>query len=380
MKDVISPIGGKGNPLLIDNSMSISECISGVEGSSVAAPQKGLFSELGLEHLLRDGASTSSVTKSCIDSDQWNISKRRRIEICQTSNNHTQLGGGFWGAKSMEPINNGAQIPHFGSLKECVPKSQGELWIDDTHSMDAKSCVSASTRRPEELAKPAKKRARPGESTRPRPKDRQMIADRIKELRDLIPNASKLSIDALLGRTVKHMLFLQNLTKHADKLKKLDESKLIRRSNSLVQKENTSSICSGSSSRDATWAYEVGGQNLFCPIVVEDLGHPGQMVIEMLCEERGYFLEIADIVRGLGLTIIKGVMESRDGKIWAHYIVEGNRHVTRMDVFVSLMQLLQGSTTTGEIKRASEPTRTINNGGPSWSNYQQHRHLVPLPI
>lgn len=42
----------------------------------------------------------------------------------------------------------------------------------------------------------------------------------------------------------------------------------------------------------------------------------------MLCEERGYFLEIADIVRGFGLTILKGVMEARKDKIWAHFIVE----------------------------------------------------------
>lgn len=42
----------------------------------------------------------------------------------------------------------------------------------------------------------------------------------------------------------------------------------------------------------------------------------------MLCEERGLFLEIADIVRGLGLTILKGVMEARDDKVWARFAVE----------------------------------------------------------
>ena len=44
--------------------------------------------------------------------------------------------------------------------------------------------------------------------------------------------------------------------------------------------------------------------------------------LQMLCEERGSFLEIADVVKGLGLTILKGVMESRNGKIWAHFTVE----------------------------------------------------------
>ena len=42
----------------------------------------------------------------------------------------------------------------------------------------------------------------------------------------------------------------------------------------------------------------------------------------MLCEERGLFLEIADIIRGLGLTILKGIMETRNEKIWARFAVE----------------------------------------------------------
>lgn len=42
----------------------------------------------------------------------------------------------------------------------------------------------------------------------------------------------------------------------------------------------------------------------------------------MLCEEQGYFLEIADIIRGFGLNILKGRMEVRENKIWARFIVE----------------------------------------------------------
>ncbi|KAF5958598.1 hypothetical protein HYC85_005823 [Camellia sinensis] len=57
-----------------------------------------------------------------------------------------------------------------------------------------------------------------GENCRPRPRDRQLIQDRIKELRDLVPNGSKCSIDSLLERTIKHMLFMQSITKHAEKL------------------------------------------------------------------------------------------------------------------------------------------------------------------
>ena len=42
----------------------------------------------------------------------------------------------------------------------------------------------------------------------------------------------------------------------------------------------------------------------------------------MLCEEKGFFLEIVDIIQGFGLTILKGVMEVRENKIWACFVVE----------------------------------------------------------
>lgn len=44
--------------------------------------------------------------------------------------------------------------------------------------------------------------------------------------------------------------------------------------------------------------------------------------LQMLCEERGLFLEIADLIKGLGLTILKGVMEARNDKIWSRFSVE----------------------------------------------------------
>lgn len=45
-------------------------------------------------------------------------------------------------------------------------------------------------------------------------------------------------------------------------------------------------------------------------------------LLQILCEEHGFFLEIADEIRGFGLNILKGVMESRENKIWARFIVE----------------------------------------------------------
>ncbi|KAK8969027.1 Transcription factor bHLH155 [Platanthera guangdongensis] len=143
------------------------------------------------------------------------------------------------------------------SLKDVQRKFLVCPWIDDSCSVNAK----------DSRAKVVRKRARPGESTRPRPKDRQQIQDRLKELREIVPNGAKCSIDALLELTIRHMIFLRNVMEYSDKLKLAEGPK-------------------------------------------------------MLCEERGFFLEIADIVRGFGLTILKGVLEIRGTKIWARFLLE----------------------------------------------------------
>ncbi|KAK4418378.1 Transcription factor [Sesamum alatum] len=208
-----------------------------------------------------------------------------------------------------------------------------------------KGCSSTSSsrgsehlERPREAVKINKKRARPGESCRPRPRDRQLIQDRIKELRDLVPNGSKCSIDSLLERTIKHMLFLQSVTKHAEKLHKCSASKLLDKDTGM---RRFSSCEQGSS-----WAVEVGNNQKVCPIIVENISMNGQMLVEMLCEECSQFLEIAETIRSLGLTILKGVSEAYGNKTWMCFVVEAqnNRSMHRMDVLWSLMQLLQPKT------------------------------------
>ncbi|ONK57522.1 uncharacterized protein A4U43_C09F1360 [Asparagus officinalis] len=124
----------------------------------------------------------------------------------------------------------------------------------------------------------------------------------------------KCSIDALLEKTIKHMLFLQSVAKHADTLKDIGEPKLIDKEGGIHLKEKFDG--------GATWAFQVGSQSRTCPIIVEDLKPPRQMLVEMLCKQRGFFLEIAELIRGLGLTILKGVMEAHKDKIWARFAVE----------------------------------------------------------
>lgn len=129
----------------------------------------------------------------------------------------------------------------------------------------------------------------------------------------------------------------------------------------------------------------------------------------MLCEERGFFLEIADIIRGYGLTILKGVMEIRDSKIWSRFLVEvkyvkkkkkklatptlrfispteidafgltqANRDITRMDIFLSLVQLLQQ---TNSIRPNEQLTKVMEGGGASaFKNYQQSPISIPVGL
>ncbi|WVZ74238.1 hypothetical protein U9M48_022447 [Paspalum notatum var. saurae] len=265
-----------------------------------------------------------------------------------------------------------------GSSKATLMSLQN-LSVGDCGSLNTADSMVSQVKKPEEV-KVVKKRARPGESMRPRPKDRQQIQERVKELREIVPNSAKCSIDALLDRTIKHMLFLQSVTKYAEKIKQADEPKMISKdsvlndnSNGVVLKDDAS----GASNGGATWAYEVAGQTMVCPIIVEDLAPPGQMLVEMLCEERGFFLEIADTIRGFGLTILKGLMELRDGKIMARFLVEANKNVTRMDIFLSLVQLLQQNS----LNRSSDQlTKVINNGIPSFAEYQQSPVSIPVGL
>ncbi|KAK4842785.1 hypothetical protein QYF36_000049 [Acer negundo] len=346
----------------------ISECITQLDVGSTAGPRKGLFSELGLEELLSGLSSSSSITRCNNLEDQFSTTKRRKMEGSSSNSNQVQL---------TKPVYN-QEINNLVCKKDVLLKSQVGLWIDDIYGINADNvAVAATPQKPEKPTKVSKKRARPGESTRPRPKDRQQIQDRLKELRGIIPNGVKCSIDSLLDLTIKHMLFLQSITKNADKLKEAEEPKLIGRENGVVLKDNSTG--GHNNGGGVTWAYEVGGQTMVCPIIVEDLNPPGQMLIEMLCEDRGFFLEIADIIKGFGLNIWKGVMEIREDKIWARFIVEANRHVTRMDIFWSLVQLLQQTATSGT-DSTHQPNNDIDSRIPPLDSYQQHMLHTQLPI
>ena len=77
-----------------------------------------------------------------------------------------------------------------------IHKSQISLWVERGQSMHSDNLSGAHSRRVDEIGKPNWKRARPGENPRPRPKDRQMIMDHVKELREIVPNGAKVKLFA----------------------------------------------------------------------------------------------------------------------------------------------------------------------------------------
>ena len=191
-EDFIMPLFNDGQSNV---STGISECISELAVGSMAGPRKGLFSELGLDQLLEDVVgNSSSVTKSNSE-DQFSSTKRRRLGSSSVNSNQVQfaslsscLSGGV---NVMQPVYNQDKISSLVPKKEVIPKSQVGLWIDDSYSINAGGSAAAQSKMPVEPTKVTKKRAKPGESTRPRPKDRQQIKDRLEELRGIIPNGSK---------------------------------------------------------------------------------------------------------------------------------------------------------------------------------------------
>ncbi|KAI7741130.1 hypothetical protein M8C21_000650 [Ambrosia artemisiifolia] len=212
-------------------------------------PKKGLFSNLGIKELFEGISGTST---SCIEDQVSTGSKRRKTD------------NSIWEMGSLQPA---VYNKNLGQKSEPIFKS--EPWLGDGYSMDGSSAVSQAKKQVEPT-KPTKKKAKPG--TRPRPKDRQMILDRMAELRELIPNGEKMSIDCLLDRTIKHMLFLQSVTKHADRIKQVDEPKY----NGVIQNNHSNDP----NNNGVTWACELGNQTMSCPLIVEDLSTPGQMLIE----------------------------------------------------------------------------------------------------
>ncbi|KAJ1417502.1 hypothetical protein SESBI_16558 [Sesbania bispinosa] len=266
-----------------------------------------LTSESRPEHLLEAMVTNVCHSNNCVNSES-SFSTSMQTAMTSARNPETSI-------HTVHTINSeGYSIDRPSNVRGDKQQSLSSSGICGVMSPKALSstCPSSSCskqfERYSEPGKNSKKRAKPGESCRPRPRDRQLIQDRIKELRELVPNGAKCSIDSLLECTIKHMLFLQSITKHADKLNKYADSK------TKFHHMEKDILGSSGYQQGSSWAMEVGGHLKVHSVLVENLSKNGQMLVEMLCEECSHFLEIAEAIRSLGLTILNGATEAHGPK------------------------------------------------------------------
>jgi len=132
---------------------------------------------------------------------------------------------------------------------------------------------------------------------------------------DYIHLHKQCSIDALLDKTIAYMLFLQSVSEKAEKI------------------PNTTS-------EDKEPHDETKKQLESCPLRVEELDQPGHLLIKMLCEDYEVFLEIAHVLKGLDVSILKGVLEHRSAKLWASFVIEASGGLSQMQILRPLMHLL----------------------------------------
>lgn len=343
---------------------------SGIGSKCISRPTNKLFSSLGISHLLDDVSSSScSVAKSSIEDQLSSANKRRKIETPLLRTDAERLSSLATSGPKTNIINsiyNPNTTTNVGSKRDATHRPLSDSSVCDSFSIHGGKV--SQHQQPEKHAKNAKKKSKPG--MRPRPKDRQQIHDRLLELRKLIPNAEKMSIDGLLHRTIKHLLFLQSVTEHAESIKQLTDSEQDRIAPQDIPCTRDSGV---------TWACEVGDQTMAFPLIVEDLNTPGHMSIEIQCEEHDSFLEIVDIIQSFGLTILKGVMEARKAKMCARFTVatEGENHVTRHEIFSSLVQLLKftGSSNASPLEQCND---VASRGGELFNTSQQS--AIQLPV
>ncbi|XP_015087877.1 transcription factor bHLH155-like isoform X2 [Solanum pennellii] len=302
-------------------------------------------------HLKEDNAENlleAVVASACCFSDDYSLHKMAGLESLNMSSGKP--------VPSRKRLNQSAESDSVGDAVTRSTLTSASAGVDKYASINCPNSASSfdyvvsafdeghhqtkvfsslSCHKESKVSNTNKKRRRSGDSHKPRPRDRQLIQDRLKELRQLVPSGAKCSIDGLLDKTIKHMLFLRSVTDQADKLRFQAQTEV------APDKNLQSPQIKSSNQQGTSWALELGSVDQICPIIVKDLEYPGHMLIEMMCDDHGRFLEISDVIHRLELTILKGVMEKRSESTWAHFIVEASGSFHRLDIFWPLMQLLQ---------------------------------------
>ncbi|KAG9155923.1 hypothetical protein Leryth_004181 [Lithospermum erythrorhizon] len=179
-----------------------------------------------------------------------------------------------------------------------------------------------------------KRRAGPALSHKSRPRDRQLLQDRLRELRELVPDGKNCSIDGLLDKTAKHLVFLKGVSDRSNKLREQSVEEVLAEGSRTGLESNQNGM---------SWAIEVGGEKNICPIIVKDLKIPRHMLIQIFCDDFVRFLEITEVIHQLELTVLRGVLDQQSDSKLANFIVEVPEKLHRLDIFWPLMQLVQSS-------------------------------------
>jgi len=215
---------------------------------------------------------------------------------------------------SVPDIPGGQELSHIPMNEGFISCAMTDASATEINKSTTQECIVRNTHGTNSAE--IKKRRSNVESQRPRPRDRQLIQDRMKGLRELIPDASTCSIDALLDKTMAYMLFLQSVSEKAEKI-----PNTITSANKELHDETKKQLES-------------------CPLRVEELDQPGHLLIKMLCEDYEVFLEMAHVLKGLDVSILKGVLEHRSAKLWASFVIEASGGLSQMQILCPLMHLL----------------------------------------
>lgn len=95
----------------------------------------------------------------------------------------------LWSHVKPEPVASRGNAFTNSSISSSSFKSTLTTLVDEEQHQKEYSCLQP--RKGSKLSNLNRKRARAGNNQRPRPRDRQMIQDRVKELRELVPNGAK---------------------------------------------------------------------------------------------------------------------------------------------------------------------------------------------
>lgn len=198
--------GVEPNPLNhIRNNSAVLEPFLAYEGES----DSGIYSSSASDHLL--DAVVSKVHSSSKQLADDNLS-------CRTSVTKTNLAPSVWanrginsmqkeligvpkclektGVTSSYSYKSGISKDDGGNFSDTssIISSQISSWTDQRQEVRKESgFASGYAKKSDEISKSNRKRLKPGENPRPRPKDRQMIQDRVKELREIVPNSAKVT-------------------------------------------------------------------------------------------------------------------------------------------------------------------------------------------